>query len=121
MEYTTPYGIPDYGVVTCKATVTNTNGIKASAVSQTINVYEYTTPDINTLSAFRCNSSGVPTDKGQYIAVRVICSCASVGGWNGFEVLQAQYSERGSSTWSTPVSVINNGTKVISGALALGK
>lgn len=113
--------IREYGTVTCSASVTNSNGIKRTADSKTITVNAYNAPVINTCTAFRCSSNGEPTDKGQYIGIRVIVTVSSISGKNGLQSLKAQYAEKGSTTWSSAVAVSNNGTTVISGVLDIGK
>lgn len=104
--------------VTCSAQVSNTYGNSAEATDVIINVYDYYTPIFKSVSAFRCTSDGTPSDTGAYIGVAASVSVASVNNKNSLIALQAQYAPSGSSSWSTAVSITNNGTTIIGGDIA---
>ena len=104
--------------VTCSAQVSNTYGNSANAMDVVINVYDYYTPIFKSVSAFRCASDGTPSDTGAYIGVAASVSVASVNDKNSLIALQAQYAPSGSSSWSTAVSITNNGTTIIGGDIA---
>lgn len=108
--------LQETGQVSCTAVVTNSSGNSASATSKTITVYDYYEPIFATVSAFRCTSTGTPSDTGAYFGVTVSVNIASVNGKNSLVSLQARYAVQGSSSWSTAVTVTNGGTTIIGGS-----
>lgn len=111
--------LQETGTVTCNAKVTNSYGNSASASAVNITVYDYFEPIFAVVTAFRCNSSGTPTDSGAYIGVTASVSIASVNGKNSLVSLQARYKKASATSWST-AQAITNGKQTIIGGSASG-
>lgn len=70
------------GTLTIKTRVKDSRGRWSAYKSTTVNVVAYSKPKIRSLTAYRCNSSGVAADDGIYLALSYNYSVASVGGKN---------------------------------------
>ena len=70
------------GTLTIKTRVKDSRGRWSEYKNTTVNVVAYSKPKIRSLTAYRCNSSGVATDDGTYLALSYDYSVASVGGKN---------------------------------------
>lgn len=70
------------GTLTIKTRVKDSRGRWSEYKNTTVNVVAYSKPKIRSLTAYRCNSSGVAADDGTYLALSYDYSVASVGGKN---------------------------------------
>ena len=70
------------GTLTIKTRVKDSRGRWSEYKSVNVTVVAYSKPQIKTLTVYRCNSAGVATDDGIYLAVAYNYSVASVGGKN---------------------------------------
>lgn len=70
------------GTLTIKTRVKDSRGRWSEYKNTTVTVVAYSKPKIRSLTAYRCNSSGVATDDGTYLALSYDYSVASVGGKN---------------------------------------
>lgn len=114
-SYTTDV-LLETGEVRCNAVITNNYGNTASPDEKTITVYDYFSPVFDSVVAYRCTSTGVPSATGTYISVTASVSVADVGGKNSLSSLQAQIAPVGSSSWGSAVTLTNGSTRLISGA-----
>lgn len=70
------------GSLTIKSRVKDSRGRWSSWKSVNITVLDYSTPKIQVLEAYRCDSTGAAMDDGPYIAVRYQYSVASLNNKN---------------------------------------
>lgn len=85
-QFDTPV-IDNAGALPLTVTVTDSRGRTASSVF-TVNVEQLTPPQIQTFTVQRCKVDHTPDDSGDYIAMTIAYSVASLGGDNtaSFEV-----------------------------------
>lgn len=76
--------IPDSGTVNVRVTVTDSRGRTATSTAS-INVVDYTEPEISTFRVERANSYGTPVDNGTFARIQLAASGSSVGGKNTVE------------------------------------
>lgn len=105
-----------FGAVVFTATITDSRGRKASK-TVSITIYEYKKPSL-TLLVERCNSAGVKTTAGTYIAIVPTFSISSVNGKNA--VKSKRFEVVGTSYVNT---VALSGSRIVLGAgtIALAK
>lgn len=70
------------GTLTIKTRVKDSRGRWSAYKDTNITVVAYSKPQVKTFSVYRCNSAGVATDDGTYLALTYNYSVASVGGKN---------------------------------------
>lgn len=70
------------GTLTIKTRVKDSRGRWSAYKNTNITVVAYSKPQIKALTVYRCNSAGVATDDGTYLALSYNYSVASVGGKN---------------------------------------
>lgn len=96
------------GANTYTLVVTDSRGRTATA-TQSITVYEYSTPNISGLNSFRCLSNGTQSDTdGTYINSTPVFSFSSVNGNNSLSVAKIEYKQHSGSTWSSGVTPITS-------------
>lgn len=70
------------GTLTIKTRVKDSRGRWSAYKDTNVTVVAYSKPQIKALTVYRCNSAGVATDDGTYLALSYNYSVASVGGKN---------------------------------------
>lgn len=102
------------GNVTFSAYVTDSRGRRSDTESITINVKDYTSPIIEIVGAYRCNSQGGADDNGTYIKVYLEDRITQIAG-NTYSN-KIEFKQASSSTWTNAGSyasargmVIGNG------------
>lgn len=100
---------------TFTATVTDSRGFTATK-TLTITVAAYTAPSINAASAFRCTSTGTPSETEAYYAVKAETSYSSVNGYNTRTITVA-CRKVGTTTWGAETTLTNAIQKIINGGL----
>lgn len=96
------------GDFTITATVTDARGRKSNNASKVLSAWDYSTPQISSLSVIRCNSDGTANKRGEYIKATFSAFVERLGGQNS-----ASYSikyKRTSDTTYTKVDLtaLNN-------------
>ena len=109
--------IIETGTVVCKGSITNNYNNTADAQDVELTVYDYSSPQIVTVLAFRCLENGNPSDSGAYISIKASAAYASIGNKNSLASFSVQYKAANASTWSTAVSLTNGVTQIIGGNL----
>lgn len=93
------------GTNTVSVTVKDSRGRSATS-STTFTVQAYANPYITSISAFRCNSSGVAQDDGTYVKATIVGGVSPVNNANGY-AYKIQYKLTSDPTWSE-VTLTNN-------------
>lgn len=88
------------GTVTVKARVKDSRGRWSGWKAVGITVLAYAKPKIQALEAYRCNSSGVATDDGTYIAVRYQYSVTSLNSKNT-AAMAVQYKQSTATSYTS--------------------
>ena len=96
-SYTTGF-LMTSGTNTFTVTLTDTRGFSVSK-SVSVNVEPYEPPSVLTMSTYRALQTGVQSETGAYIIVRMTTSHSSVGG-NNTKTMLAAFRRVGSDTWS---------------------
>lgn len=102
------------GNVTFTATVTDSRGRKSDAKTVTINVLDYTNPNITGFNVIRCNSSGTADDNGTYLKIWTTYTYSTLGGKNTLTT-KAEFKKTSASTW-TNAGAIASGNSIITGS-----
>lgn len=110
--------ITETGELEPKAEVTNSFGNTTKTVASKITVHPYSPPKIESITAFRCLSNGVPNDYGTYISVKANVTISSVSNMNDIVTLQAQYRKQGATSWSSAINLENNALTIIAANMA---
>ena len=87
------------GELTIKATVTDSRD-RASAISGKVNVLPYTTPQINSISVYRCNENGEKANSGEYLAVKFSAKITALNNKNS-AVYSIQYKKSSDTEYTT--------------------
>lgn len=99
---TNPYTsnvIADSGTKTITATVTDSRGRYVSE-SSSINVFEYKTPIISKLTAYRCNASGTADEQGGYIKITANASISPINNKNS-KTFTLKYKKASDASYTT--------------------
>lgn len=102
--FTTNIPISDSGIVTVTTTVTDSRGF-STTFSQNITVLPYAPPKINSLSAWRIDTSGNDSDEGTRIAMAMNFAISSVDGKND-RTYKFQYRKASDADFTTFASGI---------------
>lgn len=97
--FTTTVPLSDSGIVTVTTTVTDSRGFSTS-FSQNITVLPYTPPKINSLSAWRIDTSGNDSGEGTRIAMAMNFAISSVSGKND-RTYKFQYRKASDTDFTT--------------------
>lgn len=97
--FTTTIPISVSGTVTITTTVTDSRGY-STTFSQNITVLEYSPPKINSLSAWRIDTSGNDSGEGTRIAMKMNFAISSVGGKND-RTYKFQYRKASDADFTT--------------------
>ena len=91
------------GSVQLVTKVKDSRGRWSAAKTTTISVLAYSTPQINTLSAYRVDAAGDADEQGEYIRVNYRYSVTSLGGKNTAS-MAIEYKPSSGSTWTQLLS-----------------
>lgn len=106
------------GTNTLTSKVTDSRGRSATA-TRTINVVDYFSPTIQTFQVQRCDINGNLTDEGEYLYYNLSGKIASCSNHNT-GTYKLRYKEKGTSTWSSWITLGSGTTWVGSGILQSG-
>lgn len=102
------------GTLTISVAITDSRGRMATA-SKTVDVFEYTPPQISSFEVYRCSSNGTANSSGAYMAVKFSAAVTSLGSKNtaAYKVSrkktsQTSYTTETLSTLSGVYTVTNN-------------
>lgn len=100
------------GAVTFTGTVTDARGLSSSK-TVTIQVEPYAAPKILLVSAFRCLATGVASETGAYLSVKVDSAYSTVAGHNSYQII-VKHRKVGVTAWTDGAGGIASGeVKVI--------
>lgn len=88
------------GTLTIKSRVKDSRGRWSSWTSVSITVLDYSTPKIQALEVYRCDSTGAATDDGTYIAVRYQYSVATLNSKNT-AAMTVEYKQSTATNYTT--------------------
>lgn len=91
--------VPSAGTMRLTTVVTDSRGRESVAYYEDFTVYDYFAP-ILTVSAFRCNASGVPDPAGEYLSATMEVNVAPVNN-NNTHVYTFEYKKTTDSTWTS--------------------
>lgn len=100
------------GSVQLVTKVKDSRGRWSAAKTTTVTVLEYTTPQINTLAAYRVDASGAADEQGEYIAVQYKYSVTSLNSKNTARMV-VEWKKTSEDTWTellTATSLSSNNT-----------
>ena len=87
------------GSVQLVTKVKDSRGRWSAAKTTTVTVLEYTTPQINTLAAYRVDASGAADEQGEYIAVQYKYSVTSLNSKNTARMV-VEWKKTSEDTWT---------------------
>lgn len=87
------------GTVSLVTKVKDSRGRWSAAKTTTVTVLAYSTPQINTLTAYRVNSSGAADEQGTYIAVQYKYSVTSLNSKNTARMV-VDWKKTSEDTWT---------------------
>lgn len=111
-DYTTPT-ISHSGSITFTGYVVDSRGRQSADKTITINVQEYTIPNITSWAVIRCLADGTANDDGTYIKISPNYTYTTLGGKNSV-TSNAQYKGTDTSVWVN-VGAIATGTSKVTG------
>lgn len=91
--------LPDSGVVTIKATATDSRGRTGTATT-TINVIAYTAPSAIVSAAYRSDENGNQADEGEYATVMFKANISPLNNTNSAQYA-IKYRRKGTTSWTT--------------------
>lgn len=109
------------GDIDIVVTATDSRGISTTRTfSQALEVYEYSNPQIDSLSIVRANANGTPVDNGTYASIEMSCSVSYLGASHNTMTVRIKYRESTSQTgvWTlaqelTPTSPFSTQTPLL--------
>lgn len=111
--------IPESGNIVFTATVTDSRGRTSSPKSISINVEPYSFPTFTYAQAYRCSSTGTPSEEGTYIGARADYTYSTLGSKNS-AVLKVYYQKIGEETWTLGNGGFSPNTNVFFGGGGVG-
>lgn len=102
------------GNITFTATVTDSRGRKSDAKTVTINVLDYTNPNITSFSCIRCDSDGVADNDGTYLKILATYTYSSLDEGNNVST-KIEYKKTSTSIWINAGS-IDSGNYIVTGS-----
>lgn len=99
------------GTHTCKVTITDSRGRTATA-TRTISVTAYSKPVWGQVTSYRCDSSGVSSNDGTYVALIANVSYSAVSG-NSLSI-SYQYKAVSASSYGSSYSISNGQLTIVS-------
>ena len=101
------------GDITFTANVTDSRGRKSDNKTVTINVLDYTNPNIVGYNVIRCNSDGTANEDGQYLKIWAQYTYSTLGNKNTI-TSKAEYKKTSVTTW-TNAGAINSNSYIVTG------
>ena len=102
------------GNITFTATVTDSRGRKSDAKTVTINVLDYTNPNIASFSCIRCDSNGVADGNGTYLKILATYAYSSLSNGNSVST-KVEYKKTSTSIWINAGSIVS-GSYIVTGS-----
>lgn len=109
-DYTTPT-ISQSGSITFTGYVVDSRGRQSADKTITINVQEYTIPNITSWAVIRCLADGTANDDGTYIKISPNYTYTTLGGKNSV-TSNAQYKGTDTSVWVNAGAIATGTSKV---------
>lgn len=101
------------GNITFTANVTDSRGRKSDNKTVTINVLDYTNPNIVGYNVIRCNSDGTANEDGKYLKIWAQYTYSTLGNKNTI-TSKAEYKKTSVTTW-TNAGAINSNSYIVTG------
>ena len=95
------------GDITFTANVTDSRGRKSDNKTVTINVLDYTNPNIVGYNVIRCNSDGTANEDGQYLKIWAQYTYSTLGNKNTI-TSKAEYKKTSITTWTNAGAISSN-------------
>ena len=103
------------GTLTISTTVTDSRGRPATA-SKTVNVLDYSLPQISSLNCFRCDSEGVASSSGEYLAIVFDSVITALNNKNS-ATYQLKYKKATDDEYTTETMTAFEGQYSVSGGV----